>query len=122
MGRVIAPDCVDDKPAMEHDENMSDGDLILKIEPELAERLRARAKAAGQTVEDYALGILRRAVEEPGFGESETSWNGAPRVRFPQRDVAYWEDIQRICDETDRDGGIPWEQAEARLRNFGKKR
>lgn len=101
---------------------MARDDVILRIDPDLAERLNARAQAAGQTVEDYALGILAQAVEEPGFGESETSWSGAPNARFPKRDAAYWEDIQRICDETDRDGGIPWEQVEARLRNFGQKR
>jgi len=121
MGRVIAPLVIDDKLQLEHHENMTDNSIILKIDPDLAERLSARAKEIGQTVEDYTLGILRRAIE-PGFGESETAWKGAPNAHLPKRDAAYWEDIQRICDETDRDGGIPWEQVEARLRNFGQKR
>ncbi len=100
---------------------MADDDLILKIDAALAEQLRVRAKAVGLSVEAYALGILKRAVEEPGFGESERPWSGAPGG-LGKRDAAYWEEIQRICDETDRDGGIPWEQVEARLLNFGQKR
>jgi plasmid stability protein len=112
---------------MEHDENVADGALTLKIDAALAQRLRVRAQAAGQSVEEYALGILRRAVEEPGFGESETQWHGAS-VRAPHdngfgvRDAAYWQELEAICDEADRTGGIPWEQVEARLLNFGQKR
>jgi hypothetical protein len=106
---------------------MSGGDLILQIDPELAESLRLRAKAAEQTVEEYALGILRRAVEGPGFGETEAQWNGAPvhalqGDRSGERDAAYWQELEAICDEADRTGGIPWEQVETRLLNFGQKR
>jgi len=106
---------------------MTDGGLTLVIDAALADRLRARAKAVGQTVEDYALGILRRVVEEPGFGESETQWGGAPagdphERGFGERDVAYWQELEAICDEADRTGGIPWEQVQARLLNFGQKR
>ncbi len=106
---------------------MADGELILTIDAALAERLRARAEAAGQSVEEYALGILRRAIEEPGFRESETPWKGAPVGAqyddgFGERDAAYWRELEAICDEADRTGGVPWEQVQARLLNFGQKR
>jgi len=106
---------------------MANDDLILKIDEALGDSLRTRAEAAGLSVEDYALGVLQRAVEQPGVGENEAPWAGAAvhgwHVEgFRKRDAAYWQDVQRICDETDRDGGVPWEQVEARLRNFGQKR
>ncbi|HJV43010.1 hypothetical protein [Caulobacter sp.] len=106
---------------------MANGDMTLEIDATLTESLRARAKAAGQSVEAYALGILQRAVEQPGFGENEASWTGAlvhdpDGDGFRQRDVAYWRELEAICDEADRTGGVPWEQVEARLLNFGQKR
>lgn len=105
---------------------MTDGGITLKIDAPLAESLRIRAKAAGLTVEEYALGILRRAVEEPGFGESETQWNGAQTPIHDsgpdKRDAVYWRELEAICDEADRTGGVPWDQVEARLLNFGQKR
>jgi plasmid stability protein len=110
---------------MEHHENMADDDLILKIDPQLAESLRVRAEAAGQSVEEYAFGLLRRAVKKPGFEENEPPWNGAlvHALRGSgERDAAYWEELEAICDEADRTGGVPWEQVEARLLNFGQKR
>jgi hypothetical protein len=98
----------------------------LEINEALAERLRARAKAAGQTVEEYALDILRRAVEEPGLAESEPPWSGAPAQGlhdgFGEDDDAYADYIDRICDEAERTGGVPWEEVQARLRNFGQRR
>lgn len=111
---------------------MPEGDLTLKIDAALAKSLRARAKAAGLSVEAYALGVLqitalRTSSEQPGFGENEASWTDAV-VRdpggggFPQRDAAYWHELEAICDEADRTGGVPWEQVEARLLNFGQKR
>ena len=110
---------------------MADKDLILRIDSALAANLVARAKAAGQSVEDYALGVLQRTVEqsglgERGFGENETSWTGGvvdgqAGAGFAERDPAYWRELEAICDEADRTGGVPWEQVEARLRNFGQK-
>ena len=106
---------------------MSDDELILTIDAALAERLRARAEAAGLSVEEYALGILRRAVEESGFGENEAQWKGPPAGGprdngFEEDSDAYADELDRICDEALRTGGVPWEQVQARLRNFGQPR
>lgn len=106
---------------------MANDDLILKIEGALAASLLARAEAAGQSVEGYALGVLQRALEQPGFGENEASWTGAAVqdqhvAGSGERDPAYWRELEAICDEADRTGGVPWEQVEARLLNFGQKR
>jgi plasmid stability protein len=112
---------------MEHHENVAESELILTIDAALAERLRARAEAAGLSVEAYALGILRRAVEEPGFEENSASWNEAPVQTphdkgFDEDSEAYADELDRICDEALRTGGVPWEQVQARLRNFGQPR
>jgi plasmid stability protein len=103
---------------------MADGELTLKIDAALAERLRARAEAVGQTVEEYALAILRRAVEEPGFEDDETRWNGAQVhiVRDDGFSEAYADEIDRICDEAERTGGVPFEVFQERLRNLGQRR
>ena len=101
---------------------MADDGLTVKIDEALAERFRARAKAAGQTVEAYLIEMLRRVVAEPGFEEKEAPWNGTPVHALPERDAAYWRELEAICDEADRTGGVPWEQVEARLLNFGQKR
>lgn len=103
---------------------MADDDHTLKIDATLAERLRARAEAAGQSVEDYALDVLRRDVDQPGLAENEASWTGAAVhgqhiAGFVQRDAAYWDEIQRICDETERDGGIPLEDIEQWMKSWG---
>ena len=107
MEGVIAPEDVDDKSEVEHSQNMAADGLTVRIDDALAEELRIRAQAAGVSVEEYVLHRLKPDEPAPGFGE---------------RDAAYWEDVQRIVDETKRDGGVPWEQVEARLLNFGKKR
>ena len=74
---------------------MADGEITLKIDGERAERLRARAEAAGQSVEDYAYRVLENGfVERPGFEDND----------------AHWDEVQRIADETERDGGIPLEE------------
>lgn len=86
---------------------MADGGLTLTIDEALAERLRARAEAAGQSVEDYARQALDQAAETPGFSEAE---------------IAYADELDRICDETLRTGGIPWEQFRERLLTLGKPR
>lgn len=111
---------------MEHHENMSDGDILLKIDAALAERLQVRAEATGQSVEAYARDILRRDTEQPGLAEREPRWDG-PLARPPEDDLdqdseAYADYLDRICDEAERTGGVPWEQVEARLRNFGQPR
>ena len=106
---------------------MADGGLTLKIDAALTERLRARAEAAGETVEDYALAIFRRAVEEPGFEDNETRWNVA-RVYVERNGAlnegseAYDDEIDRICDEAERTGGVPFEVFQERLRNLGQRR
>jgi hypothetical protein len=106
---------------------MSDDDLILTLDAALAERLRIRAEAAGLSVEAYAHDILRRNVDPPGVEDTEARWDGAPaRVPsgngFGEDDEAYADELDRICQETLRTGGVPWEQVEARLRTLGKPR
>jgi len=93
---------------------MTDGAFILKIDAEGAERLKARAEAAGQSLEDYALHALDVATDPPGVAEQS--------VAFGERSPTYWRELEAICDEADKTGGIPWEQVEARLLNFGKMR
>ncbi|WP_146197947.1 antitoxin [Caulobacter endophyticus] len=85
---------------------MADGDHTLKINAALAERLRAVSDGLGKSVDEYATQLL----------DAFTGLD--PR----KHDEAYWGEVQRICDETERDGGIPWEQAQTRLRNFGQQR
>ena len=76
---------------------MADGGMTLQIDEALAESLRVRAEAAGQSVEDYAYRVLEEGfVERPGFEDSP----------------AHWKDVRRIADETLRDGGIPLEDVE----------
>lgn len=76
---------------------MADDGLTLKINPALSDSLRARAKAAGQSVEVYAEALLKDPfVERSGFEDNE----------------AHWEEVRRIADETLRDGGIPLEDVE----------
>lgn len=106
---------------------MAGGDHTLKINAALAERLEARAAAVGQSVEEYALGILRRAVDPLGFEENGGPWNEAPVPAphdngFEENSEAYADELDRICDETLQTGGIPWEQFRHRLRNLGKSR
>lgn len=75
---------------------MADGEIILTIDGERAERLRARAEAAGQSVEDYALRLL-------------------------EDDAAIWNEVDAICDATlANDDGIPLEDLEPWMRGWGK--
>lgn len=65
--------------------------------------------------------------EEPGFRENETPWNGAPVRALPDNGFgedadAYADELDRICEETLRTGGVPWEQFRERLLNLGKPR
>ncbi len=104
---------------------MADDGLTLKITSALSNSLRARAKAAGQSVEDYALGILGNAVEPSGVADSEIPWTEATILGsydLDQDSEAYADELDRICDQALRTGGVPWEQVEARLRNFGQRR
>jgi plasmid stability protein len=76
---------------------MADGEMTLKIDAALADSLRARAEANGQSVEAYAYSILEQGfVERPGFEDNE----------------AHWKEVRRIADETLREGGIPLEDVE----------
>lgn len=106
---------------------MAKAEFILKIDAALAERLRMRAQASSQSVEDHALGILQRAVAEPGFEESEMPWGGSPVSAvddrgFDEDSEAYADYIDRICDEAERTGGVPFEVFQARLRSLGQSR
>jgi plasmid stability protein len=86
---------------------MADGETTLTIDAALARRLKVRAEAAGQSFEDYARQALDQAAEPNGLGEA---------------DAIYADEMDRICDETLRTGGIPWEQFRERLLNLGKPR
>jgi plasmid stability protein len=86
---------------------MADGETTLTIDAALARRSKVRAAAAGQSFEDYARQALDHAAEPNGLGEA---------------DAAYADEMDRICDETLRTGGIPWEQFRERLLNLGKPR
>jgi plasmid stability protein len=75
---------------------MADGGMTLTIDEALAERLKARAEAAGQSVEDFA----RRLLEE---------------------DAAIWDEVDAICDATIANGdGVPLEELEPWMRGWGK--
>ena len=75
---------------------MADGGMTLTIDEVLAERLRARAEAAGQSVEDFALRLL-------------------------EEDAAIWDEVDAICDATlANDDGIPLEELEPWMRGWGK--
>jgi len=76
---------------------MADGDLTLKIDQALAERLKAAADAAGESLDDY----VRHALEVFGAGD--------------------WDEIDRICDQTVAEGdGVPFEGLRPWLRSWGK--
>ena len=85
---------------------MADGDITLTIDAALAQRLKTVSDGLGKSLDEYARQLL----------DAYTGLD--PR----KRDDAYWDELERICDETERDGGVPWEQVQARLSNFGKKR
>lgn len=54
---------------------MADDGLTLKISAPLTASLRARAKAAGKSVEAYAETLLEdHFVERPGFEDNEAHW------------------------------------------------
>jgi plasmid stability protein len=75
---------------------MADGEITLKIDAELAERLRIRAEAVGRSVEDFALRLL-------------------------EEDAAIWEEVDAICDATiANDDGVPLEELESWMRGWGK--
>lgn len=105
---------------------MADGDLILKIDPELAERLRVRAEAAGQSVETYVRAVLGRDAEQSGVAEREPRWDASlarpPEDDLDQNSEAYADYLDRICDDAERTGGVPFEVFRDRIRNLGQRR
>lgn len=75
---------------------MADGEITLRIDGARAERLRARAEAAGQSVEDFALRLL-------------------------EEDASIWDEVDAICDAAIANGdGIPLEDLEPWMRGWGK--
>jgi hypothetical protein len=75
---------------------MADGEITLKIDGALAEDLKARADAVGQSVEDFALRLL-------------------------EADAAIWDEVDAICDATlANDDAIPLEDLEPWMRGWGK--
>lgn len=81
---------------------MADGDHILKIDAGLAERLKAVSADLGKSMDEYALQLL----------DAYTGLD--PR----KHDDAYWDEVQRIVDDTERDGGIPLEDVERWVKSW----
>ncbi len=77
---------------------MVDGDHItLTIGAALAESLRARAEAAGQSIEDYA------------------------RSRLEEDDAAAWTEVDAICDAVVAEGsGIPLDELGDWMKGWGQ--
>lgn len=76
---------------------MDDGALTIEIDEALAERLKAAAAAAGESLDDY----VRHALEVFGAGD--------------------WDEIDRICDETEARGdGVALEDLRPWLQGWGK--
>lgn len=76
---------------------MADGDITLTISEALAESLRARAEAAGQSIEEYA------------------------RHRLEEDDAATWTEVDAICDAVvAEDNGIPLDELGDWMRGWGK--
>jgi plasmid stability protein len=76
---------------------MADGELILTIDATLAQRLRARAASAGQSVEAYALHLL----ENP--------------------DAAIWAEVDEICDSVvAEDNGVPLDELGDWMKGWGE--
>lgn len=76
---------------------MPDGDITLTIDAALARRIQARALATGQSVEDLAAkGLDLVFGNDRGFNDSE----------------AHWDEVRRIAEVTEREGGIPLEDVE----------
>lgn len=76
---------------------MADGGMTLEISAALAESLRARAEAAGQSVEEYA------------------------RHRLAEDDPAIWTEVDAICDAVvAEDNGIPLDELGDWMKGWGK--
>lgn len=84
---------------------MADGEITLTIDAALAERLKTVSNGLGKSVDDYVHQLL-------------DAYTGLDPHR---KDDAYWDEIERICDETERDGGIPLEDIERWMRSWGTK-
>jgi hypothetical protein len=76
---------IDDKPSMEHHKNMA-GKSIPRIDA-------APAEVADPNLAVFAHKPESDFVERPGFEDNEE----------------HWQEVQRIAEETERNGGIPLE-------------
>jgi len=75
---------------------MADGELTLKIDEALAERLKARAHEAGQSVEEFAIHLL-------------------------EEDPVVWAEVDAICDAVVAENdGIPLEDLGPWMQGWGK--
>ena len=76
---------------------MADGGITVEIDEALAESLRARADAAGRSVEDYV------------------------RHRLEEDDAAVWTEVDAICDAVvAEDNGIPLHELGDWMNGWGK--
>jgi predicted transcriptional regulator len=79
---------------------MADGGLTLNIDEALAERLKVAAKAAGESIDDYARHALEAFAETP----------------------AEWEEIDRIANEAEAKGDdVPWEDVKEWMQSWDGK-
>jgi hypothetical protein len=75
---------------------MADGDITLTIDAALAGRLKRRAEAAGQSVEEFALHLL-------------------------EEDATVWAEVDAICDAVVAGNtGIPLEDLGPWMQGWGK--
>lgn len=75
---------------------MADGDITLTIDASLAERLKPRAEAAGQSVEEFAIHLLKE-------------------------DATVWTEVDEICDAVVAEStGIPLEELGPWMNGWGK--
>jgi hypothetical protein len=107
MAGVIQPRAVDDKQGREDHPAMAEGDITLTIDAALAERLKTVSKGLGKSPNDYARQLLDAYIGLDPLKEDQ------------EESQAYWDNIQRICDETERDGGIRLEDMERWMRSWG---
>lgn len=60
---------------------------VKNVEPELHEQLRGRAAAAGSTISDYVLELIRQDLRRPARSEWLTAAAQLPRHGFSRADI-----------------------------------
>jgi hypothetical protein len=60
---------------------------VKNLDPEIHDQLRERAMAAGLTISDYVLGLIRRDLQLPSRGQWLKTIASLPRHDFSRDDV-----------------------------------